>query len=83
MAPRPEGISGAGKGIIMGRWGGQGTDSGFSKLNEETVAMIKFDLAVGEDVKTVAHRYGVSKSAIYAIKAGKTWTHVKVAAPTG
>lgn len=62
----------------MGHWGGKGTQNGFSKLDEVTVAQIKFDLAVGESVKVVAQRYNISKSAIYAIKAGKTWTHVKV-----
>ncbi len=80
MGPNSPGISGAGNGAIVSHWGGQGTESGFNKLTEESVAQIKFDLAVGESVAVVAHRYGVSKSAIYAIKAGKTWTHVKVPA---
>ena len=62
----------------MSYWGGQGTENGFRKLTEESVAQIKFDLAMGESVAVIANRYGVSKSAIYAIRAGKTWTHVKV-----
>ena len=65
----------------MSYWGGKGSDNGNSKLNEEMVAQIKFDLAMGESVKTLMVRYNIGKTALYNIKSGRAWGHVKV--PTG
>ena len=47
-----------------------------SKLNEEKVREIRFLLKI-RDVKEISNIYGVVPGAIYNIKSGKSWNHVK------
>ena len=56
----------------------KGSKNPFSKLNEEQVKDIKSRLNQGEKGAAIGLMYGVSKHAIWRIKAGKNWSHIKV-----
>ena len=47
-----------------------------AKLNEDKVMNIKIRLAAGEVGAVLAREFGVAKTQISSIKAGKTWRHV-------
>lgn len=49
--------------------------SGTAKLTEAQVREIKARLAAGEAQWPLSREYGVSRSIIQAIKAGKVWQH--------
>lgn len=51
--------------------------NGNAKLNPEIVAKLKKDLKNGMYRKDVAQKYGISKSAVDQICAGKTWKEVE------
>lgn len=54
----------------------RGEACGNSKLTSEHVVDIRRRLADGEDVMSIAVMYSVTREAIYAIRASKTWRHV-------
>ena len=45
-------------------------------LNEALVVEIKNQLLFGHTGESIASRFGVTKSTIYAIKQGRSWSHV-------
>lgn len=51
----------------------RGTEHPFAILNERRVRLIR---ASAESAAAAARRYGVSKSAIKAVRSRKTWSHV-------
>lgn len=48
-----------------------------TKLTEDDVRVIRKRLAAGETLSAIAQDYGVAHTAIYKIKAGLRWRHVK------
>lgn len=57
---------------------GPGEQSPAHKLTEADVRDIKQRLIAGEGCKSIAKDFPVGESAIGEIKAGRSWTHVKV-----
>lgn len=55
-----------------------GERSGTAKLTEAKVREIKQRLAAGASQHPLAREFGISRSLIQAIKAGKVWAHVAV-----
>ena len=53
----------------------RGSANGSAKLTEEMIPAIRARL-MGETIMSVAADYGVSFTAIQAIRAGRTWRHV-------
>lgn len=47
-----------------------------SKLKESQIPDIKRRIAAGESERSIASRYGVARSSIRHIKAGRSWAHV-------
>ena len=58
----------------------KGSAHGMSKLTEQDVRYIKIFLAAGAKQRVIARNFGVSRSAIATINAGKTWSQVEVTA---
>lgn len=54
----------------------KGSANGFSKLNEETVAIIKRRLDSQETTRALAEAFSVSQATVWSIKAGRSWRHV-------
>ena len=54
----------------------KGTNNPASKLNEEKVREIRILLKI-RNVKEISNIYGVVPGAIYNIKSGRSWKHVK------
>lgn len=57
----------------------RGSANGTAKLDEAAVAQMKRRLADGESTYAVAEAFGVTQSAAWLIKAGRTWKHVEAA----
>ena len=55
-----------------------GSNNESAKLDELQVRQIKRRLARGETAKSIAKDYSVTHYAIWAIRSGKTWSHVSV-----
>lgn len=55
-----------------------GSNNEQAKLNESQVIEIKQRITWGETAKQIAHDYGVSHHTIWAIRSGKTWSHVTI-----
>lgn len=53
-----------------------GSSHGMSKLTEPDVAAIKTMLAGGTKQSVIAHKFGVTQTAISRINTGKRWRHV-------
>ncbi|WP_416975616.1 HNH endonuclease signature motif containing protein [Streptomyces sp. 4F14] len=58
----------------------RGSANGTAKLDEAAVAQIKLRLTEGESTYAVADAFGVTQSAVWLIRAGRTWKHVEPAA---
>lgn len=58
---------------------GAGDQCPSSKLNEQSVAVIKRRLLAGEKRSSIARDNGISHGAIYFISTGQTWAHVEAA----
>lgn len=54
----------------------RGSKNGAARLDEATVRGIKARLAAGETLMKIAEDHGVSVTAIWHIKSGKSWAHV-------
>ncbi len=54
----------------------RGSNNHKSKINEEQAKEIKKRLLNNETAVNIAKDYNVSKSLIYDIKRGKTWSHI-------
>ena len=54
-----------------------GVDNNLSKLNDDAVRDIRNRLAEGESGFSIAKAYGVNRQAVYRIRDGITWKHVK------
>lgn len=54
-----------------------GSDHGMSVLDEKDVKKIKKLLRQGKSKQAIADQFGVSRSTISHIKAGRTWAHVE------
>lgn len=54
-----------------------------AKLTEADVLSIKARLASGEPTATIAAGYGVTRTAIYAIREGKRWAQVQAPSRSG
>lgn len=54
----------------------RGSRNGAAVLDEDTVALIKADLAAGMSIREVARKHGSTPGAVGAIKQGRTWKHV-------
>lgn len=57
---------------------GPGEESPAHKLTESDVRVIKERLIAGESCKSIARDFSVGDTAIGEIKAGRSWSHVKV-----
>ncbi len=55
-----------------------GSNSNGSRLNEAQVRQIKQRIMQGETAKEIAPDYGVTHYTIWAIRSGKTWSHVSI-----
>ena len=55
----------------------RGSKHHWSKLTEESVIQIQELLTNGEHPKIIAEKYNVSRTSIYEIKAGRSWSHLK------
>lgn len=64
--------------MMTDEWGATGEQSRTAKLTEDRVRDIKRALKRGETYRTIAARFGVSIGAIYRIKTGASWSHVRV-----
>lgn len=53
-----------------------GEDAPSSKLDKDKVLIIKEQILSGVNVHEIAKSFGVSSTAIYDIKAGRTWRHI-------
>lgn len=53
-----------------------GSNNESAKLNEAQVRQIKQRIAQGETAKSIAQDFAVTHYAIWAIRSGKTWSHV-------
>ena len=54
-----------------------GERHGNSKLSDDAVREIRRLRADGQTLKAIGERYGVTKFAVHAVIAGKTWRHVR------
>lgn len=54
----------------------RGSRNGAAVLDEDTVALIKADLAAGMSIREVARKHGSTPGAVGAIKQDRTWKHV-------
>lgn len=61
----------------LGIYKQKGEDHPLSILNESQVREIKKRLSNGEKTVNIYSDYGVKINAIYDIKQGRTWTHIK------
>ena len=55
----------------------KGSKNHRSKLHESVIPNIKIAVSLGMKDIPLAKQFGVSPKAIYNIRTGKTWTHVK------
>lgn len=55
----------------------KGSKNHRAKLKEKDISFIRFFAEIGIKDKEVAKKYNVTRKAIYDIRTGKTWTHVK------
>lgn len=53
-----------------------GSNNESARLNEAQVRQIKLRIAQGETAKQIARDFGVTHYTIWAIRSGKTWSHV-------
>jgi hypothetical protein len=57
----------------------RGSRHGMAKLDETAVRAVRLALAAGTEThQTIATRFGVTRSVVSNIKAGKRWAHLKI-----
>jgi predicted DNA-binding protein (UPF0251 family) len=58
-------------------WVKRGEERPLSKLTVRAVRAIRRGLRLGTSQKKLAERFGISRSAVYSVKARRSWRHVR------
>lgn len=59
-------------------WGARGSAVGTAKLTEKEVVEIKKAIRSGKPLLVIAQQFGIGRSTVYEIKAGRRWRHVTI-----